>query len=112
VFEYGFTATVKRPAGQDRFGNPLPPVPPWSIDGCGAAPAGSSELVHGQTVTIDQDTLYAPIDAVIESTDLIEIPAGQVISAGVYQVLGNPQRWRNPLTGTAFGCLIRIERVS
>lgn len=111
TFPYGVTLTVNRSGGRDRYGNPLPGTS-HTIDDCALAPTGSTEMVNGQATVIDQDTVYADYGADVEPRDEIVVPAGQPISPGVYQVDGSPARYRNPFTGDAAGCVIRLTRAT
>lgn len=109
MFPHGFTLTVHRAGGTDRFGNPLPGTS-HTIDGCAVSPSGSTELVNGQATVTAEDRVYAPYDADVTAQDEIEIPAGQPIAAGRYQIDGEPQRWRNPFTGLDAGTVVRLTR--
>lgn len=109
MFPFGFTATVNRGGGRDRFGNPIAGTT-HDVEDCAAAPAGSTELVNGEAVVIAQEALYAPYDADLNSQDTVTIPAAQPITAGRYQVDGQPQRWRNPFTGREGGTVARLTR--
>lgn len=103
MFAAGDTETVQvvRPAGRDRFGDPVGvDAAPRPVDGCLVAPGSSIENSdHANQVTTDL-TLYAPIDADI-------LPADRVIVRGdTYEVDGYPQRW-----GTS-GLVIGLRRVT
>lgn len=106
-FEHGFTLGVKRSGGTDPFGARIPGSN-HTVDDCAAAPAGSVEIVNGQSTVIDQDTIYGPYDADVMARDLVTVPAGQPIPAGEYQVDGTPARWKNPFTDDELGCVIRL----
>jgi hypothetical protein len=110
-FGAGFTLTVNRYGKADKFGHRPEPTP-HSIDGCAAAPAGSTERAGDQILTLEQDQIYAPYDADVIPTDELVVPEGQSIDAGVYQVDGKPQRWRSPFTGEEFGTVIRLARAT
>lgn len=110
MFPFGFTATVTRGTGRDRLGNPITGAT-HTVEDVAAAPAGSTEIVNGEATVTTQDTLYAPYDADVTSQDTLTVPSGQPIPPGKYQVDGEPQRWRNPFTGSDAGCVIRLARV-
>lgn len=108
-FRAGFTLHVKRPGTPGRFGAKTAGSE-HDVDDFAAAPAGSVEVINGQTTVTEQDTLYGPYDADVKSQDVVVVPAGQPIASGDYQVDGTVQRWRNPFTGREFGCVIRVVR--
>lgn len=109
MFAHGFTATVRRYGGTDRFGNAIDGTA-HTIKGCAAAPAGSTEIVNGQATVTTEDTIYAPYAADVTAQDEVEVPDGQPIPAGRYQISGKPQRWKNPFTGLEAGTTIRLTR--
>jgi hypothetical protein len=111
MFPNGFTLTVNRYGEPDKWGH-LPALTTHTIDGCAAAPAGSQEQVGQTAVTLEQDTIYAPYEADVQPTDVLEIPDGTPLEAGSYQVDGKPQRWSSPFTGASFGTVIRLARAS
>lgn len=111
AFPSGFTVLVNRYGDADKFGHHPAPTP-HQIDGCAAAPAGSTERTGDQVLTIEQDTIYAPYDADILPTDELVVPDGQPIDAGRYQVDGKPQRYRSPFTGSEFGTVVRLTRAA
>lgn len=109
LFPHGFTLVVTRYGQPDRFGNRPPPTE-HVVEGCAAAPAGSQESTGATVSTLENDTIYTPFDADVRPTDELTVPEGQPIEAGVYQVEGKPQRWRNPFSGDAFGTVINLTR--
>lgn len=111
IFTYGFTLTVNRYGEPDKYGNRPPPTT-HTVDGCAAAPAGSTERTGDQVLTLEQDTIFAPFDADVEPTDELVVPTGQPIDSGTYQVDGKVQRWSSPFTGQQFGTVIRLTRTS
>ena len=103
------TVTVERPAGSDRYGNPLTPAT-HMVDGCVLAPAGSSEQTGASaTVEWDLDLLNTDPDADIAPQDVVVIDEGP--DAGRYQVFGKPARYRSPWTGQG-GIVARLKGVT
>jgi hypothetical protein len=109
LFAHGCTITVHRSGGTDRYGNPLPGTN-HEVPGCAVAPSGSSEVTGGQATVLDKDTVYAPYDADVQPHDEIEIPPGQPLAPGRYQVEGTPARWKSPFTGREFGTVIQLTQ--
>ena len=107
MFALGITATVERPGGTDRFGNPLPPATHTVAD-CAPAPAGSTEQ-NFQADTIEWDVdLLGPYAADFQAEDVVTLPG----DANRYQVHGKPQRWKHPVTGWEAGSVTRLKAVS
>ena len=108
-FPSGFSLHVKRPGTPGRFGAKTAGSE-HDVPDCAAAPAGSVETVAGQNTVLEQDTVYGPYDADVQSQDTVVIPAGQAVPAGEYEVDGTVQRWKSPFTGREFGSVIRLTR--
>lgn len=105
TFAHGVTATVTRPAGSDRFGNPLPAQPPHTVAGCAPAPAGSTEQHHlEQTIEWDVD-LLGPYDADFQPEDVVTLAGDDTR----YHVHGVVKRWKNPMTGWEAGSVTRLK---
>ncbi len=106
MFAHGFTVTVERPGGTDRYGNPLPGAT-HTVDGCATAPAGSSEQT-GAAATVEWDLdLLAPFDADIAAQDVVLLPG----DPERYAVDGRPARFRSPFTSWEAGTLARLKGV-
>lgn len=99
----GETITIVRPGPptRDVYGNDVPGLAAEiMVSGCGIAPqggsgSGSTEIVQGRDTVIVGLTLYAPAGTDIRATDRIRV-------AGVlYEVDGQPGRFRSPFTGSA-----------
>lgn len=85
-----------------------------TVSGVGVAPAGGSSgwgvasdenNVRGETVVIGE-ALYGPYDMDVQARDVVELPTGEL-----YEVDGNPARWRSPLSGWAPGTVVNVRRV-
>lgn len=100
------TVTRLRAAGRDRNGDPTGDPSEVNIEGCVIWPTGSSEQTFQQdTVTSDYQVLMPP------GTDVL--PTDQIRWDGVvYDVDGEPGRYRNPFTGTDPGVLVTIRRAA
>ncbi|SFO82472.1 hypothetical protein SAMN05421810_10180 [Amycolatopsis arida] len=103
----GHTVRVSRPAGTNRYGDPLPPTE-HDIPGCVLAPAGSTEQTDRADQVTTRMTVYAGLDADVLATDRVVLPDGTR-----WAVIGEPQRYRSPFTPGASGvCVINLERVT
>lgn len=110
---HGETITVQRPAGTDRYGQPLPGTS-HTIPGCGWAPRAAATFgarsteEHFQTAQVSTDrVLYPPYGADIGPQDEVIFGDGTR-----WQVEGDPSSWRSPLTGHAPGMEVTLRRVS
>lgn len=106
---YGFFVEVERPAAFDDDGVPLPSLSaPLVIGRCARNRARTTELVDGQQVVVTSEQLICDdADADVDSTDVLVFP-----DATRWQVAGDVERFRSPLTGWAPGCVIPIARAS
>lgn len=70
-----------------------------------AGSRGSAEFTdRANTVTADAE-LYAPYEADITSTDVIEMADGTL-----WEVAGSPERWRSPFTHHTPGMVVPLRR--
>lgn len=104
-YAYGYTVTVKRPGGRDRYGNPLPGTE-HTIDECVWAPRSSVEENDSRATTIVGLTMYGPYGSDIASTDQVELPGDDV----PWYVEGDPGEWTNPFTGEPAGFEVNLTR--
>lgn len=102
----GQRLTIERPAGTNRYGDPLPATE-HTIDDCVLAPAGSSETTDRQNQVTARTTAYAPPGADVRATDRVRLPDGTR-----WQVDGEPQRYRSPFATGSGLCVINLERVT
>jgi len=109
----GETVTIVRtgPGGTDPYGDPLPSTEERiQVEGCivadGATSAafGLEPVLPGRTPVVTDYLVLPPADAPeVLHTDQLEV-------RGVLcDVVGRPFRWDNPLTGTAFGQMVRAN---
>jgi len=106
----GVLVTVLRFAAgdEDVHGNP---VASWSefavLENCAFDPGSTSEpRLAGQDRVVVEPTLYASFDAPVE-------PQDHVLVNGVeYEVEGVPRRWSSPFSGTAYGSVMTLRRVT
>lgn len=110
---YTVTLTIRRPAGTDRYGDPLPATD-HAEPGCIVAPtsgdsgsAVSSEHTDLRDTVITGRVVYAPINADIRATDEIVIPG----EPGIWQVNGDAGPWRSPFTNWQPGQQLVVRRV-
>lgn len=102
----GHRLIVERPAGTNRYGDPLPATE-HTIDGCVLAPAGSSETTDRADQVTNRMTVYAELHADVRATDRVRLPDDTR-----WQVDGEPQRYRSPFTPDSGVCAINLERVT
>ena len=111
-FAYGVTVSVERPGGRDRYNNRLPSSF-HTVPDCAPAPVStmtSNKEMNSLAATVEWDLelLCSDPDADFEAQDILTIPG----DGGRYQVNGRPERWRNPFTGWAAGCGVRLKAVN
>lgn len=99
------TLTVSRPAGTNRYGDPLPATE-HTVPGCVLAPGGSTETTDRADQITSHTTVYGEYDADVSATDRVVLPDGTR-----WQVNGDPQRYRSPFTDGGL-CVINLERVT
>lgn len=104
---FGETVVVHRRAPRDDFGQPVPSST-HSIEGVGIAPRRSTEAnTPARNTLVYGLTAYLPFDADIRATDVVERPDGTR-----WNVIGEPMRWRSPLTGWQPGTEVDLERAT
>lgn len=105
---YGFIVDVVRPTGYDDEGVPLAESEPIQIGRCARDQTQSIETVNGQQVVVTAERLMCDdVDADVQPTDVLVFP-----DTTKWQVTGDVERFRSPLTGWAPGCVIPIKRAS
>lgn len=96
--QFGLTVqfiTKGQPTGRDGDGNSTYTPATFAVPGCVFAPGGSTELVQGQDLVIDQPTVYAPTGTAVGAPDSVIVPG-----YGTFDVDGAPQVWPpHPMTG-------------
>jgi hypothetical protein len=102
----GQQLTVSRPAGTNRYGDPLPATE-HSLDDCVLAPGGSSESTDRADQVTARMTVYAGLRADVLATDRVTLPDGTR-----WQVVGEPQRFLSPFTADYGVCVINLERMT
>ena len=94
---------------EDDYGNT---VEAWSasfteLKGCAFDPGSSSEpRLQGHERVIVEPTLYIPSEAVIASRDRVRV------DGVLYEVEGQPRRWRSPFTGRTPGAVVTLRLVT
>ncbi|PKW15930.1 hypothetical protein [Saccharopolyspora spinosa] len=102
----GQVLTVSRPAGTNRYGDPLPPTE-HEIPGCVLAPGGSTEDTDSADQVTARMTVYTGPEADVLATDRIVLPDGTH-----WAVTGGPQRYLSPFVPGSGVCVINLERVT
>lgn len=105
------TITVVRAGGRDEHGDPQPSTE-HDIADCDVAPrtdrrASTEDNVIGETVVVGL-TVYGPYDADILATDQVRLTGTDW--DGLYDVVGEPGRWKNPFDGHEAGTEIALTR--
>lgn len=107
------TITVRRPAGTDRYGDPLP-FTTHEIPGCIVAPstgdagqATSQERTDVRDTVITGHTVYAPYGADILAIDEVRVPGDPTW----WQVEGDVANWASPFTNWQPGTQVALRRV-
>lgn len=108
-FPHAETIAVRRaPLVIDSYGNEIRgEVADAGTVTAGVAPIPAEELTEfgRQGVTVDLQLICDDVDADIHRHD-------QVVVDGVaYEVVGEVQRWRSPMTGWTPGCRVLVRRV-
>lgn len=106
--QHGQIVTILRgaPGGRDEYDDPIESaVERRDVQSLGVAPRTSDESrANGRNGVVVGLLLYLPPGTDITYTDRVEI------SGVVYEVEGIPGSWSNPLTGTAFGLQVALNR--
>lgn len=89
------TFTNKAISGTDEYGNDVYGANSVTVSGCAISPGNSSEDFQGtEQITYDV-TVHAP------AATLVNLPFDQMVISGItYNVIGNPNGWISPFTGT------------
>ncbi|MFD6068618.1 MULTISPECIES: hypothetical protein [Amycolatopsis] len=102
----GQRLTISRPAGTNRYGDPLPGTE-HPLDDCVLAPGGSSETTDRADQVSTQMTVYTGLHADVAATDRVTLPDGTR-----WQVVGTPARYPSPVTADHGVCVINLERMT
>lgn len=106
TLRHGETVTVLRPGGRKPNGDRIPGPPPFDVPGWAIAPRSSSESDDRGSSVIVGLSLFGPYDADIRPDDQVRV------RGVVYDVVGEPGRWRNPMTGREAGLEVAVTRTS
>lgn len=104
-FPFGVMVTVTRQAAPvfPTMGDAPAVATTTDIDNCAIWPTTTAELVSGQdTVTWDL-TLVVPEGTDILATDKV------TFDSTVYEIVGQPQDWRSPFTGSTPGIVVQLK---
>lgn len=96
------------PGGVDKYGDPVAGTEDrTTLTGAFTAPRESSEITNrGRAGVIVGLTLFAPYDTDLAFTDQIEV------DGTLYDIEGEPGRWRNPFSGREAGLQVALVRSS
>lgn len=94
------------PGGVDEYGDPIPGTENrTTLDGAFVAPRETTEIVNrGRAGVIVGLTLFAPYDADLTYSDQVEV------DGTLYDIEGEPGRWRNPFTNWEAGIQAALVR--
>ena len=105
-FPESFTIVTQGVIGQDGDGNDVLGDVETPTSGA-FAPAGSTELIQGEQVTITHDTIYLTDGAPVpKSTDKIRA------RGNLYDLDGDAGVLHNPFTGDEPGAVLRLLKVT
>ena len=124
MFGHGVTLDVLSTV-RDRHGDETTTLR-GSIPGCGVAPDDSTENTgqraqedtHQRALVDTRLTVYAPASGVaVGPQDRVRVvyagtPAAERAGLPLWHVEGEPQVWRQPMTGWRAGRVIRLRRVT
>lgn len=110
----GDTVTILRPGPptEDVYGNDVPGTPTEiCVPGCAVSPrdstgAGTNEITDARDTVIVGLTLYAPAGTDIRATDQVRV------NGELYEVDGQPGRFRSPFTSSAGPVVVALELVT
>lgn len=109
---YPFAQTVtwvsRAVTGADDYGNDTFTETSATVDGAIFAPGGSTELVQGGDMVIQQPTLYN-IDPslAVKPTDVFTVGGDR------FEVDGEPQKYQpNPFDGWQVGLVVKLRKVT
>lgn len=96
------------PGGVDEYGDPVAGTESrTTLEGAFVAPRESTEIVNrGRAGVIVGLTLFAPYDTDLVYTDRVEV------DGVLYDIEGEPGRWRNPFTDWEAGIQAALVRAS
>lgn len=104
---YAEVVLVHRRGERDDFGQ-VGPTTTHSIGSVAFAPRRTTETNTATRNTVVYGlTAYMPFNANIRSSDVVERRDGSK-----WQVVGEPMRWRSPMTGWQPGCEVDLERAT
>lgn len=94
------------PGGVDEYGDPIEgTVTRQVLDGAFTAPRESDEITNrGRAGVIVGLTLFAPYSTDLRHTDQVEV------DGELFEIEGEPGRWRNPMTGREAGIQVALRR--
>jgi hypothetical protein len=111
AYPFGGTVTVNRRSrgAPDEYGNDTWTITPQTYSGCAwwdSRYGSGTENVTARDTVSSGLTLALPYGTAVSATD-------QVVIAGVaYEVDGEAGHWRSPLTGSEFGTVVALRRVT
>jgi hypothetical protein len=106
--QYTVTVTVVRPGGRDQYGDPTGTPAETPVSGCVVWPEASSEQTFQQDIVALGYQVLMPAGTDVLATDQVRLPDDDLM----YEVVGEPQRFLNPFTGTDPGVLVTARRSS
>ena len=111
VFAHGepVELSVYAEGAEDDHGNEIESwAAPVTVKGCGFDPGTTDEVYSpGRDAVITTPKLYMPAGAPLPGArDRI------AVRGRIYEVSGDAAEWRNPYSGSRFGAVVNLERVS
>lgn len=101
-----FTRVTRGVTGQDSDGNDVYGDVETPTSGA-FAPAGSTELIQGETVVLTHDTIY------LSDGEPVPTASDKIRARGnLYSIDGEPEIYHNPFTGYEPGAVVRLLKVT
>lgn len=101
-----FVLHTRAVTGRDADGNDIYSTVDTTVTGA-LAPAGTTELIQGQTTVIEHDTVYLSDGSPIpKASDTMTVRGVE------RQIDGAPDLYHNPFTGDEPGAVVRLLEVS
>lgn len=115
MFAYAETITLLRTivSGVDEYGNDVLDDVELRVPGCAIWPsdsngAGGNEDTNARDLVISGYTVLCREGTDVRATDRVKLPN----DTGIYEVVGRPGVWRNPLSGSRSGVQISVRLVT
>ena len=93
--------------GADSYGNDVLSETRTPVGGCAISPAFSSEEVNGTEQVVVNTAIHMPSGTDVTDIDALIGPDGME-----YEVIGIPDTWQSPFTGTQSMVEVKVKKVT